>query len=133
MINLNQTPNAVLTIPLNARCTLDGIEFVVAAEAVVDGKKTIVLTTVDSRCDEYNAKLTEVHNAPDQTAYDNVMEELYQNYLGKISMDDMVAEPKYHSYIKHVRLKSANTHHTPARVARAEMAEKLVTGDYFIG
>ena len=125
MINLNETPEAILTMKTGGQCLLDGRTFVchtaalldeaaaaavavavVVAVAVAAVDKSVYLTTIDSRIAEYERVMNEYEN-------DHTLSR--RGY------------PAYEKYITHVRVGRA------AVVRRGQLLEAIKTGTYSIG
>jgi hypothetical protein len=104
MIDLNATPEAVLTLGQGDECMLDGRVFVCDA---LDDAGRIYLTTKDSRNHDYN-----------------VARQGYESDRGYLPRK---APPNYHAYITHVRVGSA------AVVAREKLLHALTAHTYTIG
>lgn len=126
MINLNTTPGAALTLKLGDTCVLDSVEFVVAQEDN-DG---VVLTTTDSRAREYNELIKKAFEDPDRAYLLKL--EMFDFAIGNIQLQDMVQEPLYHNYIKHVRIQvpgGTSKAHFPRGTLHLALLSKL----YYIG
>jgi hypothetical protein len=108
MINLNETPEKVLTLVDGEHVTVDGIELVVTVDDFdwvrdpISNAPKIYLTTVDSRIDEYNE-------------------------LNKLS-EDGYNYPEYSEYIRHLRDVLGL-----ASMSKEHMVDTIKTKQYMIG